>query len=109
MPSISSTSIRCPDWLQVVIKLPGGGKCHPGPADVVRLEQGGSRVISAGAGGWLRVWDTSSLADTEPAEGGLTAEVEPLAQVCHCTACSRHCHHAHMGKYSWRGAAAHLE
>jgi hypothetical protein len=69
---------------QVVIKLPGGGKCHPGPADMVRLEQGGNRVISAGAGGWLRIWDTSSLTDTEPAEGGLTAEVEPLAQVRTC-------------------------
>jgi hypothetical protein len=48
---------------------------------VVRLEAGGARIVTAGEGGWLRVWDTASLADAEPGEGVHTAEVAPLAQV----------------------------
>ena len=64
--------------IRTVLLRPGGKPCHDGIIEFVRLEPESGRVYTAGADGYVRVWDYETLNDAEPGEDSAEAYVDAL-------------------------------
>ena len=66
--------------IRTVLLRPGGAPCHDGMIECVRLEPETGRVYTAGADGYVRVWDYKTLNDAEPGEDSAEAYVDALEE-----------------------------
>ncbi|EFJ51830.1 hypothetical protein VOLCADRAFT_103323 [Volvox carteri f. nagariensis] len=67
--------------IKVVLLRPGGKACHDGPVEVLLHDRASGVILSAGADGYVRVWDFNQVNDAEPREDGHSLELKPLDEV----------------------------
>jgi WD40 repeat protein len=64
--------------IRAVLLRPGGKPCHDGMIELIKLDAESGRVYTAGADGYVRVWDYQTLNDAEPGEDSAEAHVDAL-------------------------------
>ena len=52
--------------------------CHEGNIEVVKLDEQGGKIYTAGADGYVRVWDFTAVNDAEPGEDSSVVFIQPL-------------------------------
>ncbi|GIM11863.1 hypothetical protein Vretimale_15319 [Volvox reticuliferus] len=67
--------------IKVVLLRPGAKPCHDGPVEVLLHDRASGVILSAGADGYVRVWDFNQVNDAEPREDGHSLELKPLDEV----------------------------
>ncbi|GLC74134.1 Cilia- and flagella-associated protein 44 [Pleodorina starrii] len=67
--------------IKVVLLRPGGKPCHDGPVEVLLHDRATGVILSAGADGYVRVWDFNQVNDAEPREDGNSLDLRPLDEV----------------------------
>ena len=66
--------------IRAVLLRPGGAPCHDGMIEFIRLDADTGKVYTAGADGYVRVWEYKTLNDAEPGEDSVEAYVDTIAE-----------------------------
>ena len=67
--------------IKVVLTRKDGAPCHAGPIDVLIHDRKANIILSAGADGYVRLWDFVKLNEAEADEDAHTLAITPLDEV----------------------------
>ena len=67
--------------IKAVVCLPGGGNCHDGAIELVRLDESRASIVSAGADGKIKYWSLTAIDSAIIPEGSNLLETEPTRTI----------------------------